>query len=331
VPKIEDIYAKLAGGQQFTKLDLMQAYLQLSVHENSKELVTINTHKGLYRYIRMPFGIASAPAIWQRTIEEVLQGIPGIQVMLDDIVITGKDDQEHLQNLDKVLARLEEYGLRLNLDKCQFFKDSVTFCGHIIDRDGLHKTPDKIQAITNAPKPENIAQLKPFLGLVNYYGKFLPDLPTVLNPLHRLLHKGQQWKWNQICEDAFRKVKELVTSEQVLTHYDPEEPIKLACDASTYGIGAVISHIIEGHEKPIAFASRTLNPAAKNFAQIDKEALGLIWGIKKFHTYLYGRIFILETDHQPLVHIFQHERKFLQQHLQEFTDMQHFSLDMIMI
>ena len=135
VPKIEDIYAQLAGGQQFTKLDLMQAYLQLSVHENSKELVTINTHKGLYRYIRMPFGIASAPAIWQRTIEEVLQGIPGIQVMLDDIVITGKDDQEHLQNLDKVLARLEEYGLRLNLDKCQFFKDSVTFCGHIIDRD----------------------------------------------------------------------------------------------------------------------------------------------------------------------------------------------------
>ena len=183
--------------------------------------------------------------------------------MLDDMAITGKDDQEHLQNLDKVLARLEEYGLPLNLDKCQFFKDSVTFCGHIIDRDELHKTPDKIQAIINAPKPENITQLKSFLGLENYYGKFLPDLATVLNPLHRLLHKGQQWKWDQSCEDAFRKVKDLVTSEQVLTHYDPEKPIKLAFDASTYGIGAVISHIIEGHEKPIAFASRTLNPAEK--------------------------------------------------------------------
>ena len=229
--------------------------------------------------------------------------------MLDDMAITGKDDQEHLQNLDKVLARLEEYGLPLNLDKCQFFKDSVTFCGHIIDRDELHKTPDKIQTITNAPKPENITQLKSFLGLVNYYGKFLPDLATVLNPLHRLLHKGQQWKWDQSCEDAFRKVKELVTSEQVLTHYDPEKPIKLAFDASTYGIGAVISHIIEGHEQPIAFASPTLNPEEKNFAHIDKEALGLIWGTQKFHTYLYGRKCILETDHQPLVHIFKPEKR----------------------
>ena len=118
----------------------------------------------------------------------------------------------------------------------------------------------------------------------------------MLNLLNRLLHK-----------DAFRKVKELVTSEQVLTHYHPEKPIKLACDASAYGIGAVISHIIEGHEKQIAFASRTLNPAEKNYAQIDKEALGLIWGIKIFHTYLYGRIFNLETDHQPLVHIFKPE------------------------
>ena len=128
LPKIEDIFPQLARGHQFTKLDLTQAYLQLPVHENSKELVTINTHKGIYRYNRMPFGIASAPAMCQRTIEEVLQGITGVQVMLDDMIITGKDDQEHLQNLDEVLARLEEYGLRLNLDKCQFFKDSVTFC-----------------------------------------------------------------------------------------------------------------------------------------------------------------------------------------------------------
>ena len=221
----------------------------------------------------MQFGIASAPAIWQRTIEEVLQGFLGVHVVLDDMIITGKDDQEHLQNLDKVLARLEEYGLRLNLDKCQFFKDSVTFCGHIIDRDGLHKTRDKIQAITNAPKPENVTQLKSFLGLMNYYGKCLPDLATVLNPLHHLLHKGQQWKWDQSCKDAFRKVKERVTSEQVLTHYDPEKPIKLACDASSYGIGAVIPHIIEGHEKPIAFASRRLNPAEKTTHKLIRKLL----------------------------------------------------------
>ena len=308
LPKIEDIFAKLSGGQHFTKLDLTQAYLQLPVHDDSKELVTINTHEGLYRYNRMPFGIASAPAIWQRTIEQVLQGIPGVQVLLDDMIITGKSDEEHLHNLDLVLSRLEEYGLRLNLDKCQFFKDNVTFCGHIIDKDGLHKTPDKIEAITNAPTPQTVTQLKSFLGLVNYYGKFLPDLATLLHPLHRLLHKEQSWTWDQKCDDAFQRVKELVTSEQVLTHYDTNKPIKLACDASAYGIGAVISHVINGEEKPIAFASRTLNQAEKNYAQIDKEALGLIWGIKKFHTYLYGRKFLLETDHQPLVHIFKPEK-----------------------
>ena len=144
---------------------------------------------------------------------------------------------------------------------------------------------------------------------MNYYGKYLPDLTTVLNSFHRLLHKCQQWKWDQSCEDAFRKVKELVTSEQVPTHYDPEKPIKLAFDASTYGIGVVISHIIEGHEKPIDFASPTLNPEEKNFVHINKEALGLIWGIKKFHTYLHGRKCILETDHQPLVHIFKPEMR----------------------
>ena len=114
--------------------------------------------------------------------------------MLDDMITTGKDTQEHLENLDEVLSRLEEYGLRLNLDKCEFFKESVTFCGNIIDRNGLHKTPDKIEAITNEAKPVNVTQLKSFVGLVNYYGKFLPDLSTVLNPLHRLLHKGQQWE-----------------------------------------------------------------------------------------------------------------------------------------
>ena len=108
---------------------------------------------------------------------------------------------------------------------------------------------------------------------MNYYGKYLPDLATVLNPLHRLVHKGQQWKWDQSCEDAFRKVKERVTSEQVLTHYDPEKPIKLARDASAYGIGAVISRIIEGHEKPIAFASRTLNPAEKTTHKLIKKLL----------------------------------------------------------
>lgn len=309
LPKIDDIFANLNGGTHFSKIDLKQAYLQLPVDESCKELLTISTHKGLYRYNRMAFGIASAPAIWQRTIEQVLQGVPGTQCMLDDMVITGKSNEEHLKNLDMVLKRLSQYGLRANLEKCEFFKESITFCGHVIDRNGLHKTPEKIDAIVKAPSPCNVSQLRSFLGLVNYYGKFLPDLATVLGPLHNLLRKDSHWNWTESCEESFNKVKDLVASDLVLTHYSPELPISLACDASPYGLGAVISHELpDGTERPIAFASRTLAPAEKNYSQIDKEALGIIWGIKKFHSYLFGRKFKLITDHQPLIHIFSPQR-----------------------
>ncbi|CAC5415745.1 unnamed protein product [Mytilus coruscus] len=252
----------------------------------------------------MAFGIASAPAIWQRTIEQILSGIPGTQCLLDDMIITGSTDEEHLNNLESVLKRLNQYGLKANIDKCEFFKDSVTFCGHVIDKQGLHKTPDKIKAIKNAPAPENVAQLKSILGLINYYAKFLPDLSATLSPLHNL-RKDATWKWTKECQEAFDKVKNLITSDMILTHFNPELPVTLACDASPYGLGAVISpRYPNGSDRPIAFASRSLAPAEKNYSQIDKEALGIIWGIKKFHSYLYGRKFKLITDHQPLIYIF---------------------------
>lgn len=235
LPKIDYIFANLNGGTHFSKIDLKQAYLQLPVDESCKELLTISTHKGLHRYNRMAFGIASAPAIWQRTIEQVLQGVPGTQCMLDDMVIIGKNNEEHLRNLDMVLKRLSQYGLRANLEKCEFFKESITFCGHVIDRNGLHKTPEKIDAIVKAPSPCNGSQLRSFLGLVNYYDKFLPDLATVLGPLHNLLRKDSHWNWTESCEESFNKVKDLVASDLVITHYSPDLPISLACDASPYG------------------------------------------------------------------------------------------------
>ncbi|CAC5415741.1 Uncharacterized protein K02A2.6 [Mytilus coruscus] len=241
----------------------------------------------------MAFGIASAPAIWQRTIEQILSGIPGTQRLLDDMIITGSTDEEHLNNLESVLKRLNQYGLKANIDKCEFFKDSVTFCGHVIDKHGLHKTPDKIKAIKNAPAPENVAQLKSILGLINYYAKFLPDLSATLSPLHNL-RKDTTWKWTKECQEAFDKVKDLITSDMILTHFNPELPVTLACDASPYGLGAVISpRYPNGSDRPIAFASRSLAPA-ENYSQIDKEALGIIWGIKKFHSYLRNEL----TVHQ---------------------------------
>ena len=248
----------MAGGQRFSKIDLRQAYHQLELDDNSKSYLTINTHKGLYKYNRLVFGIASSPAIWQRTIDQVLDGIPNTSCILDDMIITGKTDEEHLKNLQTVLKRLQDYNLRVNKDKCKFFQEEISYCGHKIDSNGLQKTQEKIEAIVNAPKPENLTQLRAFLGMVNYYAKFLSNLASVLHPLNHLLQKDVKFQWTAATQKAFEKVKKLITSDTVLTHYNPDLPVRLICDSSAYGLGAVISHVMEnGEERPIAFASRT--------------------------------------------------------------------------
>ncbi|XP_061164466.1 uncharacterized protein K02A2.6-like [Saccostrea echinata] len=309
LPKIEDIFASLAGGRQFTKLDLKNAYLQMMVREEDRHYLTINTHRGLFQYNRLVFGIASAPAIWQRAMDTVLQGLEGVHCNMDDMIITGRTPEEHLKNLEQVLKRLDRYGLKANVDKSEFLKDKIEFCGHVIDAEGLHKTSKKIEAVLNAPEPKNVSELRAFLGLVNYYGRFMENLSTHSAPLYDLLKDNSKFVWSKSCRAAFEKIKELVTSDQVLVHYDPQKPVTLATDASPYGLGAVLSHVMpDGSEKPIAFASRSLSQTERKYAQIDKEALGLVWGVKKFHAYLYGRKFTLVTDHQPLVSIFHPEK-----------------------
>ena len=232
----------------------------------------------------------------------MLEGTSGASCILDD---TGKDDAEHLANLEEVLRRLQLHGLRANKAKCEFFKEKITYCGHDIDKDGLHKSAEKVEAVLNAPRPNDVVEVRSFLGLINYYHRFLPNLSTVVHPLTQPLEKNHQWKWTEQCEIAFHKVNEMITSEQVLTHYDPSLPLRLACDTSPVGIGAVLSYVMhDGSERPIPFASRTLTNTEPKYAQIDKEALSIIWGVKKFHMYLFGRSFTFYTDHQPLTSIF---------------------------
>ena len=187
VPKVEDLLATLAGGQKlkFTKLDLSHAYQQVLLSEESRKYVTINTHQGLYRYNRLPFGIASAPAIFQQSMEKILQGIEGVSI--DDILVTGRTDKQHLHTLEIVLERLHQYGLRLKRGKCSFMQPSVQYLGYVIDKEGIHTTPEKVQAILNSPIPKDVPQLRSFLGLSNYYGKFIPNLSTITQPLNQLL------------------------------------------------------------------------------------------------------------------------------------------------
>ena len=305
LPHFDDLLAALSGGKFFSKLDLKNAYLQLPLGPASKQYLTINTHRGLFQYDRLPFGVASAPAIFQRHMEMLLQGLDGTAVYLDDILVAGRTLEEHLKRLAAVLERLELSGMRLNRQKCFFLCSSVEYLGHVIDEQGIHPTAEKVAGIKEAPAPNSITQLRSFLGMLSYYHKFLPNLAAKLTPLYALLNKQQRWVWQDKQQVAFQCAKDALQSDALLTHYDPAKPLVLACDASEYGLGAVLSHIVDGtNERPIAYTSRTLSPAEKHYSQLEKEALAIVFAVKKFHLYLFGRHFIIESDHQPLKTLF---------------------------
>ena len=202
---MEDLFAKLSKGKYFTKLDLSRAYQQLLLEEESKCFVVINTHKGLFRYTRLPFRISSAPGIFQRLIESLLQGIEGVVVYLDDILITGSTEGKHLEPLEEVLSRPDKVKLRVKSKKCEFLKTSVTYFGYRIDATGLHPLPDKVQAINDVPAPQSVKEFKSYLGMLTYYSKFLPNLSTMLYPLYHLLKKDITWTWG--TKEGIRCIK----------------------------------------------------------------------------------------------------------------------------
>ena len=190
-----------------------------------------------------------------------------------------------------------------------FAASTVEYLGHRISQNGVQPTEGKVQAITEAPVPRNVSELKAFLGLLNYYGKFLPSLPTVLHPLYSLLQKTSKWSWNKEQEKSFQAAKDLLKSPNVLTHYSSQLELVLTCDASPYGVGAVLAHRVEGGvEHPIAFASRTLSKTEQRYSQLDKEALAVLFGVRKFHQYVGGRKFEINTDHKPLMYLFGENR-----------------------
>ncbi|XP_064469808.1 uncharacterized protein K02A2.6-like [Ornithodoros turicata] len=304
LPRPEELLAVLNGGQRFSKLDLSEAYLQMELDDEAQKVLVINTHKGLFRFTRMPFGIASAPAVFQRIMEQVTAGIPSVACYLDDIIVTGKSDDEHLDNLQQVFSRLREFGFTLKREKCAFFRAEVEYLGHVVNAQGFRPSPKKVSAVLNMPAPTNVSELRSFLGMVQHYGKYLKSLADVVAPLNDLLKKAVPWEWSSGCVEAFEKVKMMLVSVDALTHFDPAKPIFLAADASSRGLGAVIYHKVDGKDMAMAHASKTLTAPEKNYSQIEREALAIIFGVRKFHQYLWGRRFVLYTDHKPLTTIF---------------------------
>ncbi|GFW22776.1 transposon Tf2-9 polyprotein [Trichonephila clavipes] len=284
LPRLDEIFGSLNGGKQFTKLDFKHAYLQMKVHPDSQKLMTINTHKGLYICKRLMYGLNGAPAIWQRYVDGLFQGMDGVKVFMDDARITGSDEISHFTALEEFFKKCREHGLKLNLNKSKFFQNEINFLGHRIDSKGLHKTDEKISAVVNAPVPRNVHEVKCFLGLVNFYGKFCENLATIANPLNNLTKKKNvRFLWSKDCQVAFEQIKKEICSPKILVHYDPSLPLTLASDASPVGIGCVLSHVYpDGSERPIAFASRTLSGSEKKYSQIDKEALSIVWASFEF-------------------------------------------------
>ncbi|KAL7305479.1 hypothetical protein TKK_0002216 [Trichogramma kaykai] len=232
---IDDILAKLQGGVHFSELDLKHAYMQFPVDEESSNLLTIVTHKGLYKYTKIPEGVSPAPADVQRKMDECLLGVDGAIAYLDNIYVTGKTEAEHIRNLEMVCEKLAECNLRLNLKKCHFMIPRLEVLGYVIDATGLHKSKSKVQAMVDAPRPSTTKELSSFLGLVNFYARFLENRSTKLKPLYDLLN-GKLQKWNNECEIAFKWVKNKLIAPDCLAHYDPSKKIILACDASDYGL-----------------------------------------------------------------------------------------------
>ena len=304
IPLPDDLMRRLGGGYYFTKIDLADAYNQVKLSPESQRRLALSTHRGVLLQTRLPFGISSAPGYFQEIMDRLTCDLKGVAVYLDDILVSGANAKEHVDNLRALLQRLQEKGLRCKLEKCYFAQPSVEYLGHTLSRQGVSKGP-KVDAIVKMPPPTDVSGLRSFLGAVQFYGKFIPNLSTMTEPLTRLTRKETPWKWEAEQQAAFQRLKDELCKDTVLAHYDPHLEIGVSCDASQVGIGAVLFHRYpDGSERPIANASKTLSPTQQRYSQIQREALAVVFGLKKFHHFLYGQKFILVTDHKPLVAMF---------------------------
>ncbi|CAH2104645.1 unnamed protein product [Euphydryas editha] len=307
LPKPEDVFATMAGGEVFVVLDLSDAYTQLLVEEKSQELLTVNTHKGLYRYRRLIYGIASAPAIFQKVMDQLLSDIPNTVCYIDDILIKGNNFSDCYETTVKVLKKLNEHNIRINYEKCKWFAKSVEYLGHLISKEGRKPSPSLVEAIVNAKCPQNVKELRSYLGMLNFYHNFIGNLSTLVKPLRRLTEHTVKWNWTPECQSAFTISKQKLISSDILVHYNPSLPLVVYTDASPVGLGAVLCHVLningKSVEKPIAYASCSLTKVQCNYSQLDREALGVIYAVTKFHKYLWGRHFTLITDNAPIKHI----------------------------
>lgn len=301
IPNITDVLDKLGKCQYFSTLDLASGFYQVEMSPEDIHKTAFNVENGHYEFLRMPMGLKNSPSTFQRVMDNILKDLNHIcLVYLDDIVVFSTSLQEHINNLEKVFKRLRESNFKIQMDKSEFLKLETSFLGHIICNDGVKPNPDKIKAIENYPLPKTATEIKRFLGLIGYYRKFIPDFARLTKPLTQCLKKGSKITLDQKYVNCFEHCKKLLTNDPILQYPDFNKEFILTTDASNVAIGAVLSQGAIGSDKPIAYASRTLNSSELNYSTIEKELLAIVWATKYFRPYLFGRKFKIITDHKPL-------------------------------
>ena len=259
-PTFEEVISDLGKSRVFPKLDLSNAYHQLELDEESRSITTFSTHLGLKRYKRLNFGINCASEIFQEAIRQVIQDIPNVINISDDILVHTADMASHEETIHRVFQRLTDRGLTLNRAKCQLFKSSLNYLGHRTTNEGISPDPEQVKAVKEAPRPTNVAGVRSFMGLVTYCVRFIPKLADISKPLRDLTTKDAAWVWTDQHENAFRNMQDALTSEQVLVYYNSKRQTKILVDGSPIGVAAILTQQ-QGHKTYIvAYASRALTP-----------------------------------------------------------------------
>jgi hypothetical protein len=308
-PTIHDLVHDLNGAAIFSKLDLNQGYNQLELEEESRYVTTFATHVGLRQFKRLNFGICSASEVFQEAISHALSGLQGVINFSDDILVYGKNQQSHDENLQKTFQRLREKGLTLSKEKCEFNKTSLTF-RHVFSAGGISPDPTKIHAITEMKAPKTSSEVRSLLGMTNYCGsRFVHDYATLTHDLRELTKKDAEFNWTEKHEAALKELKKALVQSPALQYFDPSLKTEIHVDASPVGLCAILMQMnSSGERHTVQYASRALTPVEQRYSQTEREALAVVWACEHLHIFIMGNTFTVFTDHKALVPLFQNPK-----------------------